>query len=170
MMINIHKLNSSQSLGIVLIMKFKKFLSQSPIFAMYQGNALVIEHIQSLLEKDDVHLLQGFILTAIFFEEKEVRPLELASTFKLSKSNLSHALRSLEKKGFVRRSTNVADARGYWFSLTTSGKKKALLLIKIFDGIEDKLDKLVGVKSTKEFVSTSKAMVEAYQYKIKSQA
>src|SRR5882724_3106522 len=99
-------------------MRIRKYLSQSPVFALYQAQGSLIEHIQDRLSKEDVHLLQGLLLTSLFFEEREVRPLELAKEFGVSKSNLSHAMRDLEKKGFIKRNMHGSDARGYLFSLS----------------------------------------------------
>lgn len=148
-------------------MKIRKFLSESPVFALYQANSLVIEPMQSRLANYDVHLLQGLILTAFFFEDREVRPRELFSVFKVSKSNLSHALRSLERKGLVKRTTQAKDARGYWFSLTAVGRKKALLLVKDFDEIENLLEKTVGKKAINQFVNTTIRIRSVYQSNIK---
>ncbi len=134
-------------------MKIKTFLSQSLIFAAYRGKMLIVEPFQDRLAKEGVHLLQGLILTSLFFEEREVRPMELARTFQVSKSNMSHALRDLEKKGFIKRSLHEQDARAYLFSLTPSGKKKTLSLVKTFDQVETAFEKEVGIKATKDFVN-----------------
>ncbi len=146
-------------------MKIKKFISQSAIFALYRGNALLIEPFQVRLANEGVHLLQGLILTSLFFEEREVRPFELANIFQVSKSNLSHALRSLEKQGWVRRTMHPEDARGYLFSLTAAGKRKALVLVKFFDEVEGEIDRSVGIKATKDFVSTVNQFVISYRSK-----
>lgn len=142
-------------------MKIKKFIAESPIFALYRGHSLFVAPFQIRLAQEGVHFLQGLILTALFFEEREVRPREMAKVFQVSKSNLSHALRSLEKKGWLKRAILAEDARGYLFSLTSSGRKKALTLIKTFDEAEDKLEK-VGVKATKDFVSILTQYLDNY--------
>lgn len=131
-------------------MKIKKFISQSPIFLLYQAQMCIIEPFQKRLAAHDVHLLQGLILTALFFEDKEVRPLELHSVFGVERSNLSHALRALEKKGLLKRAMHTTDARGYVFSLTLAGRKKAIALIKEFDNVQNKLETTLGAKKTRE--------------------
>ncbi len=113
---------------------------------------LIVEPFQERLAKEGVHLLQSLILTSLFFEEREVRPMELARTFQVSKSNLSHALRDLEKRGFLKRSLLEQDARAYLFSLTPLGKKKTLSLVKMFDQVETAFEKEVGVQITRDFV------------------
>lgn len=152
MIFNIQLLNYSTNKANSFEMKIKKFISQSPIFALYRAQSVVLESFQQRLSEHGVHLLQGLILTAIFFEEKDVRPLELHSVFGVERSNLSHALRDLEKMGLLKRSMHPTDARGYVFSLTPSGRKKTLALIKEFDGVQDAFEASLGVRGTKEFV------------------
>jgi len=151
-------------------MKIKKFISQSPIFALYLGNALLIEPFQAQLAKEGIHFLQGLILTALFFETREVRPYELAKVFQVSKSNLSHALRDLEKKGMLKRSVHPDDARGYLFCLTPLGNKKALGLVKTFDDVENALEKNVSGKATKEFINVINQYVDGYHSKFPKQS
>jgi DNA-binding MarR family transcriptional regulator len=148
-------------------MRIRKYLSQSPVFALYQAQGSLIEHIQDRLSKEGVHLLQGLLLTAIFFEEKEVRPMELLKEFKVSKSNLSHAMRDMEKKGFLKRTMHESDARGYLFSLSNLGRKKATGLIKIFDEVQDELEKGIGVRSVKDFVQNVTEVVLTYDSKFR---
>ncbi len=144
-------------------MKIKKFLSQSPLFALYRGQSLVLENFQARLAKDEIHFLQALILTAIFFEDRQVRPFELASQFEVSKSNLSHSLRNLEKKGWLRRSMHAEDARGYLFDLTAAGRKKAMSLVKIFDEVEGAIEKRVSIKSSREFITVLDSFVISYR-------
>lgn len=133
-------------------MKIKRFINQSPLYSLYRAQCQILEPFQRHLSSHDVHFLQGLILTAIFFEERDVRPLELQRVFGVEASNLSHSLRGLEKKGFLKRSIHPSDSRGYLFALTPTGKKKALALIKEFDGVQDKIEQQFGVKKTKDFV------------------
>lgn len=142
-------------------MKIRKYLTQSPIFALYRAQNLVVERFQQKLKRNDVHLLQGLILTAIFFEDKEVRPFELQSALKVEKSNLSHALRGLERKGLIKRSMHSSDARGYIFSLTPAGRKSTLDLIKEFDKIQGQIEGQLG-KKTSEIIAGVQELVSAF--------
>lgn len=128
----------------VMDMRIKKFLDESPLFNLAVTYNEVIGDFQTRLSCEGVHFLEALILTCLFFEEKTVRPTELAKTFQTTKSNMSHALRSLEKKGLVERNTDGGDARAYFFSLTKEGKKKCPRLIKIFDSTENRLESAFG--------------------------
>src|SRR5271168_1477774 len=122
-------------------MRIQKFLDSSPLFNLSLAYDEIIGDFQVRLAKEEVHLLQALILTGLFFEEKPVRPTELAKTFSAAKSNMSHALRALERKGLVERKTATEeDARAYFFSLTKEGKKKVPKLIKIFDSTQDQIE------------------------------
>ena len=121
-------------------MRIESFLRTSPIFAVYTGYSQIVGQFQHQLNAEEVHFIQALILTGIFFEERAVRPTELAQTLKSSRSNISHALRALEKRGWIERTTDPADARAYYFQLTKSGRKKALRLIKIFDHTQTALE------------------------------
>jgi DNA-binding MarR family transcriptional regulator len=152
-------------------MKIKKFISQSPIFSLYLAASEVVEHFQKNLVNFEVHFLQGLILTAIFFEDKEVRPLELSHVFQVERSTLSHAIRGLEKKGWLKRNMHPTDARGYVLSLTSSGRKKALALIKEFDQVHDGIEQNIGVRKLKESIDNINAVRKSYsEYIAKSQS
>lgn len=127
-------------------MRIKKFLEASPLFNLYAAYDQVLGDFQKRLRREDVHFLQALILTGIFFEERAVRPSELATIFRSTRPNISHALRSLEKRGFVERNTSREDARAYLFNLTREGKKKVSRLIKIFDSTEEQIEQALGGK------------------------
>jgi DNA-binding MarR family transcriptional regulator len=125
-------------------MRINKFLEESPLFNLAVTYNEVIGDFQTRLSKEGVHFLESLILTALFFEEKAVRPTELARTFQATKSNMSHSLRSLERKGLIERKTDNNDARAYYFSLTKEGKKISTRLIKVFDSTENRLEAAFG--------------------------
>ena len=121
-------------------MKISKFLDASPLFNLSIAYDEIIGDFQKRLLKENVHFLQALVLTGLFFEEKPVRPTQLAKTFSSTKSNLSHALRDLERKGLVERNIAQEDARAYFFSLTKEGKRRVPRLVKIFDRTEESLE------------------------------
>ncbi len=122
-------------------MKIDKFLESSPLFILFATHAEIIGGFQNRFAKENVHFLEALVLTGLFFEEKPVRPTELSKAFSTTKSNMSHTLRGLEKKGLIERKTSNKDARAYLFTLTREGKKKAPKLIKIFDSTEQQIEK-----------------------------
>jgi DNA-binding MarR family transcriptional regulator len=122
-------------------MKIEKFLNESPLYNLSAAYNEIIGRFQKVLAKEGVHFLEALILTGLFFEEKPVRPTQLAVTFSCSKSNMSHALRGLEKAGWIERKSSTDDARAYFFSLTKEGRKKVPKLIKAFDSTDDKIER-----------------------------
>jgi DNA-binding MarR family transcriptional regulator len=127
-------------------MRIEKFLGASPLFNLYSAYDQVLGDFQKKLRHEEVHFLQALIMTGIFFEERPVRPSELARIFRTTRPNISHALRNLEKRGLVERRTSREDARAYFFELTREGKKKVPRLVKIFDSTEDKIEQITGGK------------------------
>jgi DNA-binding MarR family transcriptional regulator len=127
-------------------MRIQKFLEESPLFNLHITYDEILGDFQKRLAHENVHFLQALVLTGLFFEEKAMRPTELAKTFSASKSNLSHALRDLERKGLVERQSHSKDARAYFFNLTREGKKRVPKLIKLFDSTETKIESALPAK------------------------
>ncbi|PWU15048.1 MAG: MarR family transcriptional regulator [Bdellovibrio sp.] len=127
-------------------MKIDKFLAESPLFNLSLAYTEIIGDFQSRLAREGVHFLEALVVTGLFFEDRPVQPTELARTFSATRSNMSHTLRSLERKGLVTRKVSDEDARAYFFSLTKGGQKLSAKLIKIFDGVENNLDENFAAK------------------------
>lgn len=126
-------------------MKIAKYLEQSPVFAINSAYEALIPSLNKNLKKEGVNLLQGLVLTALFFEGKgDVSPTLLAAQFKTSKGNMSHILSHLEYKGWVKRNLDPKDARKFYIELKPEGRKKALSLIKIYDTIQSYFEKELG--------------------------
>ena len=144
-------------------MKIQAFLAHSPVFAFYLAARDVLEEFQTRLARHEVHLLQGFVLTALFFEGREVRPSELSAVFQVDRSTMSHALRGLEKKGWVRRSLHPSDARGYLLALTPAGRRKAVILVKEFDTVQAAFETGLGTRRTREVVEDVMSLMRLYK-------
>jgi DNA-binding MarR family transcriptional regulator len=125
-------------------MRIQKFLSTSPIFSLHVAHDHLLRELESKLATEEVHFIQALIVTSLFFEAVDVQPSQLASELKTSKSNISHALRDLERRGLVERHLRSNDARAYFFSLTRTGKRKAHQLIKIFDANQRAMEDVGG--------------------------
>jgi DNA-binding MarR family transcriptional regulator len=134
-------------------MKIKKYLLHSPIFAVSAAYEALIPKINKQLRADDMNLLQGLVLTALFFEEGgEARPSQLADIFQTSRGNMSHIISHLEYKGYVKRRLDDQDARSFRIELKADGRRKALTLIRYFDRIQELFEKDLGVRTCQKTV------------------
>ena len=68
----------------------------------------------------------------------------LAEAFGTTRGNVSHAVSSLEAKGFVQRQIDPEDARSYLLTLKPSGKKCAVRVIGAFDKMQRSFERQVG--------------------------
>lgn len=94
---------------------------------------------------DNLGFMEGLVLAAIFFEApRPIKPSQLAETFDISRSNVSHVISSLETKGLVQRKIDPADARGYLLTLKPHGKKCAVRIIAAFDKMQHGFEQQVG--------------------------
>ena len=141
-------------------MRIEKFLASSTLYKLFSAYNKIIGDFQKRLALEDVHFLQALILTGLFFEDRPLRPSELAKSLEISKSNLSHSLRGLEQLKLVERSISDEDARAYYFQLTREGKKKSAKLIKLFDSVENKID---AIPSAEKIQASLKSLAEIYE-------
>lgn len=145
-------------------MKLEKYLRSSPVFALNHAYEAVVSKVNNDLREDGLNLLQGLVLTALFFDEgQEVMPSQLADFFKTSRGNMSHILSHLEAKGLVKRTLNPQDARQFFIQLRPEGKKRALDLIKFFDRLQNRFEKKLGSSSCEKMTSTIFDMVDVYK-------
>lgn len=134
-------------------MKIKKYLQQSPIFALNTAYESVIPKLNKQMKSDQLNLLQGLVLTALLFEERsDINPSYLALIFQTSRGNMSHILSDLEYRGYVKRVVSDKDARGFNIELKTEGKKKALTLIKFYDRLQNLFEKNLGLNNCQKTV------------------
>jgi DNA-binding MarR family transcriptional regulator len=75
----------------------------------------------------------------------------------------NYDIRSVKKMGFLKRSMHSTDARGYVFSLSPTGRKLTLTLIKEFDSIQDLFEKSMGMKKTKEIMDGIQQLILIYR-------
>lgn len=120
-------------------------------------------HFEALAAKsfavDDLSFTEGLIIAATFLEAPEpTRPSRLAETFGTTRSNVSHAVSSLEAKGLVLRKVDPQDARGYLLSLRPSGKRCAVRVIAAFDTLQRVFEKQVGKDSLEDALRVIRAL------------
>lgn len=126
--------------------KIKNYLQESPIFAINAAYEAVIPKVNRQLKGEGLNLMQGLVLTALFFEQgSEISPSQLAVIFRTSRGNMSHILSDLEYKGYVRRIVHPKDARQFLIELKPEGRKKAVSLIKFYDKLQEFFEKQLGV-------------------------
>jgi DNA-binding MarR family transcriptional regulator len=126
-------------------MRIEAFLRESPMFTVKRA----ARHFDAVAEEafaaDDLGFMEGLVLAAIFFEApRPIKPSHLAETFATTRGNVSHAISSLEAKGFLHRKIDPSDARGYLLALKPPGKKCALRVIAAFDKLQQGFEQEVG--------------------------
>lgn len=145
-------------------MKIQKYLEQSPVFAINAAYEKIIPQMNAELAEYDVNLLQGLVLTALFFEgDAEVTPSALAQLFATSRGNMSHILSHLEYKGWVRRVVHAKDARKFHIELKAEGRRRALSLIKFFDKTQTHFENELGLGACQKTVAGLQALLRLSQ-------
>ena len=126
-------------------MRIEVFLRQSPMFAVKRAARRFDAVAAQAFGADNLGFMEGLVLAAIFFEApRPIKPSHLAETFATTRGNISHAVSSLEAKGFVQRKIDPSDARGYLLALKPPGKKCALRVIAAFDKMQRGFEREVG--------------------------
>ena len=99
-----------------------------------------------VLEGEALSVFEAMVLVAIFFEKRgEIKPSALALAFQTTRGNVSHCISSLEAKGLVERRIDPEDARGVQLILKPVGRRRAVRVVGILDGIQRQLEDAVGV-------------------------
>ncbi|AZZ37219.1 MarR family transcriptional regulator [Bdellovibrio sp. qaytius] len=144
-------------------MKITKYLNASPVFAINSAYEAIVSDINRFLKSEDTNLLQGLVLTALLFEDKDnITPSQLATVFQTSRGNISHIVSHLEYKGWVKREVSPKDARQFQIILKPEGRKKALKLIKYYDKIQDLFESELGVNVCKNTAENITVLKETY--------
>lgn len=125
-------------------MKIQRYLQASPLFLLARAYERTVEDFQKKLKPHGLNLTQAWIAVALFFEQEPVRPGRLAETLQTTASNISHALKGLVAGGWVARSSSAEDARSFHLELTPAGRKKVVVLIKMFNELQDVFESELG--------------------------
>jgi DNA-binding MarR family transcriptional regulator len=143
-------------------MRVEKYLRASPLFAIYGVYIAVLEDFQTRLKAEGLHFIQALVLAGIYFEERPVRPSELAATLGVSRSNMSHAIRGLEKAGLIKRSSDHRDARSFLLELTPAARRKLPRVIKLFDAAQNHFESDLGTRRINAWNVALKRLRESY--------
>lgn len=142
-------------------MRITNYLQESPLFAITKAARILEASLNRALQDEDLTFLQGLVLVAVFLEDPAmVSPSELAEGFSTTRGNMSHCLSSLEARGLVKRQIDPDDARVLRISIRQEGKKRAMRLIRTFDGIQNLMEREFGAKNVSQTL-TSIARIEA---------
>jgi DNA-binding MarR family transcriptional regulator len=145
-------------------MKIKKYLEQSPLFIIQLAYENIVSNLNRELKSENLNLLQAFVLTALFFEDREdVTPSQLADLFQTTRGNISHIISHLEAYGWVKRSVNKSDARHFHLTLKAEGRKKTLNLIKIFDRIQDRFENEIGIYRNRKAIENIQLWIQIFK-------
>jgi len=144
-------------------MQIDKFLNSSPIFHTYLLFEKIFSPFQKELKQEGLTFIQSMILTAIFFEEKQVTPTSLANCLNTSSSNISHALKHLLRKNWILKNKDKEDSRKVLLKLTTQGNKVVLKLIQIYNDTQNIFEEDFGEKAVLTWNKKSRAFIEVYR-------
>jgi len=148
-------------------MKIQKYLEQSPVFSINAAYERMIPRLNKQLKSDDLNMMQGLVLTALFFEQrKDISPSQLADLFQTSRGNMSHILSHLEAKGWIKRVVHDQDARQFQIELKNEGRKKAVTLIKFYDKLQSTFEKELGSSACQKIVDGIQSITTIYQSSI----
>jgi DNA-binding MarR family transcriptional regulator len=140
-------------------MRIEAFLRESPMFTVKRAARRFDTLASQAFAADDLGFMEGLVLAAIFFEApRPIKPSQLADTFDITRSNISHAVSSLEAKGLVQRKIDPSDARGYLLTLKPQGKKCALRMIAAFDKMQQRFEQKVGRTALANALDTIRAL------------
>jgi DNA-binding MarR family transcriptional regulator len=126
-------------------MRIEAFLRQSPVFQVSRMARRMEASLNDVLEDEGVTMFEALVLTAIFFEGRgTIKPSALAEAFQTTRGNVSHCVSSLEAKGLVERRIDPEDARAVQLSLRGPGKKRAVRVAAILDGMQRRFERGIG--------------------------
>lgn len=132
-------------------MRIDAFLQQSPMFAVSRAARRFTAQAAEILAADDLNLMEGLVLAAIFFEEPQpIKPSALAETFETTRGNISHCVSSLEARGLVQRKIDPEDARAFRLGLKPQGRRCALRVIGAFDRLQRRYEEEIGKSKLSE--------------------
>ncbi|HWB33518.1 MAG TPA: MarR family transcriptional regulator [Acidobacteriaceae bacterium] len=113
---------------------------------------------------DGLSFLEGLVLAAVLFEApRQIKPSQLAETFRTTRANVSHTLSSLEAKGLLGRRIDPEDARGYLLTLKPAGKRCAMRVVRAHDRMQQAFEREVGRTPLAETLRVIRVLEELTQ-------
>lgn len=135
-------------------MKIDQYLNSSPIFLLHGMRVQIERAMLPIFQGEGVNFSEALILITLLFDSKGgINPSQLVNSLNMSKAAVSQSLSKLESLGLIKRSLDNRDARKYGLELTTKGKKKANVLVKFFESVENKIEERLSFLELSEFTS-----------------
>ena len=135
-------------------MKIDQYLNSSPIFLLHGMRGQIERAMLPIFQGEGVNFSEALILITLLFDSKGgINPSQLVNSLNMSKAAVSQSLSKLESLGLIKRSLDNRDARKYGLELTTKGKKKANVLVKFFESVENKIEERLSFLELSEFTS-----------------
>ena len=132
-------------------MEINNYANKSILLSINSSYETVIRNLNYELKEYGCNYIQSLILISIFFEkEKYITPSKTAKVLKTSKSNISHALSSLEKSKYIKRNLSKNDSRSYTIELSSKGEKIVSKLMQKIDEYENLFVEITGKKKSDE--------------------
>ncbi len=125
-------------------MKIEKFLDESPIFSTLILYDNLVRKTSDRLKNENLGLLDALILVAVAMEQSTVYPSLLAKAFRMKRTNLSHSINYLVKRGLLTQDLDLIDRRKLILKATSDAKKVVNRLLKFFDEDQSHFEKIFG--------------------------
>lgn len=127
-------------------MKIKNFVEKSIVSSLYMVTASFQNSLEVELSELGINYVEALILSSLIFEnEKEnIGPTRLANVLGIKKARSSQALTRLQKMGYVRRELSMSDSRRFQIVLQPLGRKRAMIVVKMFNKMEENLENILG--------------------------
>jgi DNA-binding MarR family transcriptional regulator len=101
-------------------------MSNDPIhalaIAMVSGGSTLLREATRLFKPFGVTAAQFNALHSLAASPEGLRPSDLTRSLVVDPSSVTYLLDELEKRGWVRRKSDLADRRAYWARLTPKGR------------------------------------------------
>lgn len=119
-------------------------------FLLWQVTNLWQREIRKALEKYDLTHSQFVLLASILSLNKEmdiVTQIRLSNHTKIDPMTVSTVLRTLQKKGLVKRKEHASDTRAKTVDLSPNGEKTVQQVLKTVEQFDKSFFELLGSKS-----------------------
>jgi DNA-binding MarR family transcriptional regulator len=151
-------------------MEIDKYAKRSILLAINSCYESVIKSLNNELKEIGCNYMQSLILLSIFFENDGfITPSKTAKALKTSKSNISHAISTLEKNRLIKRTLSPQDSRSYVIRLTSKGERLVTKLMQKIDQYENMFVDLVGQEQSDHTVHFLHAFMSPKSHSQQSQ-